>query len=78
VSHTRSRSASLEPDRRHPPGTLAQRVDRAISHYSFEGPNYGSAFYRYVYHSPRGLELWRRVIGDTLFTVRLCATEGRQ
>jgi uncharacterized protein VirK/YbjX len=58
--------------------TLAQRVDCAISHYSFERLNYGSAHHRSVYHSPRGLELWRRVIGDTVFAVRLCATEDHR
>jgi uncharacterized protein VirK/YbjX len=58
--------------------TVAQRVDCAISHYSFESLHYGSAYHHSVYHSPRGLELWRRVIGDTVFTVRLCATEDNR
>jgi uncharacterized protein VirK/YbjX len=55
--------------------TLAQRVDCAISHSSFESRNYGSAYHRCVHHSQHGLELWRRVIGDTLYTVKLRATE---
>src|ERR1700689_3951502 len=40
--------------------TLAERVDCAISHYSFEGENYGPTYRRSVYQSPLGLVSWHR------------------
>jgi uncharacterized protein VirK/YbjX len=55
--------------------TLAQRIDCAISHYSFEGQNYGSIYHRSVYQSARGLELWHRVIDGTRYAIMLRATE---
>jgi uncharacterized protein VirK/YbjX len=55
--------------------TLAQRVDCAINHYSFEGQNYGPTYHRSVYHSPRGLALWHRVIDGTNYSINLRATE---
>jgi len=55
--------------------TLAQRVDCAINHYSFEGQNYGSTYHRCVYQSPRGLALWHRIVDGTRYTIALRATE---
>lgn len=55
--------------------TLAQRIDCAVAHYSFEGQNYGPIYHRSVYQSPRGLVLWHRVVDGTRYTLRLCATE---
>jgi uncharacterized protein VirK/YbjX len=55
--------------------TLAQRVDCAINHYSFEGQNYGSTYHRSVYQSPRGLALWHRIVDGTRYTIALRATE---
>jgi uncharacterized protein VirK/YbjX len=58
--------------------TLAQRVDCAVNHYSFERQNFGPTYHRSVYHSPRGLALWHRVVDDTRYTITLCATEDRR
>jgi uncharacterized protein VirK/YbjX len=58
--------------------TLAQRVDCAINHYSFEGQNYGPAYHRSVYQSSRGLELWGRVVDGTSYSIRLRATEDNR
>jgi uncharacterized protein VirK/YbjX len=59
--------------------TLAQRIGCAITHYSFEGRNYGSTYHRSVHQSPRGLVLWQRVIDGTRYTIALRATkDGRR
>jgi uncharacterized protein VirK/YbjX len=58
--------------------TLAQRVDCAINHYSFEGQNYGSTYHRSVYESPHGLVLWHRVVDSTRYTIALRATEDNR
>lgn len=58
--------------------TLAQRIDCAITHYSFEGQNYGPTYHRSVYQSPRGLVLWHRVVAGTRYTITLRATEDRR
>jgi uncharacterized protein VirK/YbjX len=55
--------------------TLAQRIGCAITHYSFEGRNYGPTYHRSVHQSPRGLVLWHRVIEGTRYTIALRATE---
>jgi uncharacterized protein VirK/YbjX len=55
--------------------TVAQRIDCAVAHYSFEGQNYGSIYHRSVYQSPRGLALWHRVLDGTRYELTLCATE---
>jgi uncharacterized protein VirK/YbjX len=55
--------------------SLAQRVDCAISHYTYEGQNYGLTYHRSVYRSPDGLVLWHRVVDDTRYTIKLGATE---
>lgn len=54
---------------------LAQRIDCAVAHYSFEGQNYGPIYHGSVYQSPRGLVLWQRVVDGTRYTITLCATE---
>lgn len=58
--------------------TLAQRIDCAVAHYSFEGQNYGAVYHRSVYQSPRGLALWHRVENGTRYTITLCATEDNR
>jgi uncharacterized protein VirK/YbjX len=55
--------------------TLVQRIGCAITHYSFEGRNYGSSYHRSVHQSPQGLVLWHRVIDGTRYTIALRATE---
>jgi uncharacterized protein VirK/YbjX len=55
--------------------TLAQRIDCAITHYSFEGRNYGPTYHRSVHQSPIGLVLWHRVVDGTRYTITLRATE---
>src|SRR5580700_3417835 len=55
--------------------TLAERVDCAISHYSFEGENYGPTYRSSVYQSPLGLVLWQRVVNGTRYTITLRATD---
>src|SRR5579859_755174 len=55
--------------------TWTQRIGCAITHYSFEGRNYGPTYHRSVHHSPRGLVLWQRVVDGTRFTIALHATE---
>ena len=55
--------------------TLAQRIDCAVSHYSFEGQNFGPTYHRSVYQSPHGLALWHRVVDGTRYTITLRATE---
>ena len=55
--------------------TLAQRIGCAITHYSFEGRNYGATYHRSVHQSPLGLVLWHRVIDGTRYTIALRATE---
>ena len=58
--------------------TLAQRIDCAVAHYSFEGQNYGPIYHRSVYQSPQGLALWHRVVDGTRYTITLCATEDNR
>jgi len=58
--------------------SLAQRIDCALAHYSFEGRNYGPIYHRSVYQSPRGLALWHRVVDGTRYSIRLCATEDNR
>src|SRR5262249_43049469 len=58
--------------------SLAQRIDCAIAHYSFEGQNYGPIYHRSVYQSPRGLALWHRVVDGTCYTITLCATDDNR
>ena len=58
--------------------TTAQRVDCAITHYSFEGQNYGPSYHRSVYQSPHGLALWHRVVDGTRYTITLRATEDNR
>jgi len=58
--------------------TLAQRIDCAIAHYSFERENYGPTYHRSVYQSPRGLTLWHRVVNGTRYTITLRATEDNR
>ncbi len=55
--------------------TVAQRIDCAVAHYSFEGQNYGSIYHRFVYQSPRGFTLWHRVVDGARYELTLCATE---
>ena len=55
--------------------TLVQRIGCAITHYSFEGRNYGPTYLRSVHQSPLGLVLWHRVIDGTRYTIALRATE---
>lgn len=55
--------------------TLAQRIGCAITHYSFEGRNYGPIYHRSVHQSPRGLVLWHRLVDGTRYTIALRATE---
>lgn len=59
--------------------TLAQRIGCAITHYSFEGRNYGPAYHRSVHQSPLGLVLWHRVMDGTRYTIALRVTkDGRR
>ena len=59
--------------------TLAQRIGCAITHYSYEGRNYGPSYQRSVHQSPHGLVLWHRVIDGTRYTIALRATkDGRR
>jgi uncharacterized protein VirK/YbjX len=58
--------------------TVAQRIDCAITHYSFEGRNYGPTYHRSVHQSPRGLVLWHRVVEGTRYTITLLATEDKR
>lgn len=58
--------------------TVAQRVDCAINHYSFEGQNYGSIYHRSVYQSQHGLALWHRIVDGTRYTIALRATEDNR
>jgi uncharacterized protein VirK/YbjX len=58
--------------------TLAQRVDCAISHYTYECQNYGPTYHRSVYQSPHGLALWHRVVDGTRYTLTLSATEDNR
>ena len=59
--------------------TLAQRIGCAITHYSFEGRNYGSTYHRSVHQSPYGLVLWHRVVDGTRYTIALRVTkDGRR
>jgi uncharacterized protein len=58
--------------------TLAQRIECAIAHYSFEGQNYGPTYRRSVYQSPHGLALWHRVVDGTRYTIALRATEDNR
>jgi uncharacterized protein VirK/YbjX len=55
--------------------TLAQRIRCAITHYTFEGRNYGPIYHRSVHQSQRGLVLWHRVVDGTRYTIALRATE---
>jgi len=54
---------------------LAQRIGCAITHYSFEGWNYGPNYHRSVHQSARGLVLWHRVVDGTRYTIALRGTE---
>ena len=54
---------------------MAQRIDCAITHYSFEGRNYGPTYHRSVHQSPHGLVLWHRVVDGTRYAITLRATE---
>jgi uncharacterized protein VirK/YbjX len=58
--------------------SLAQRIDCAVAHYSFEGQNYGPIYHRSVYQSPRGLSLWHRVVDGIPHTITLRATEDNR
>jgi uncharacterized protein VirK/YbjX len=58
--------------------TLAERVDCAISHYSFEGENYGPTYRSSVYQSSLGLALWQRVVDGTRYTITLRATDDNR
>jgi uncharacterized protein VirK/YbjX len=59
--------------------TLAQRIDCAITHYSFEGRHYGPTYHHFVHQSPRGLVLWHRVVDGARYTITLRATDdGRR
>jgi uncharacterized protein VirK/YbjX len=58
--------------------TLAQRIGCAITHYTFEGRNYGPTYHRSVHHSPRGLVLWHQVIDGTRYTIALRGTEDKR
>ena len=55
--------------------TLAQRIDCAVTHYSFERQNCGAAYHRAVYRSVRGLALWQRTVEGTHYAITLRATE---
>ena len=55
--------------------TLAQRIGCAITHYSFEGRNYGPIYHRSVHQSAGGLVLWHQVVDGTRYTIALRATE---
>jgi uncharacterized protein VirK/YbjX len=55
--------------------TLTQRIDCALTHYSFEGRNFGPTYRRSVHQSTRGLVLWHRVVDNTQYTITLRATE---
>jgi uncharacterized protein VirK/YbjX len=55
--------------------TVAQRIGCAITHYSFEGRNYGPIYHRSVHQSARGLVLWHRVVDGTRYTIALRGTE---
>jgi len=55
--------------------TLAQRISSAITHYSFEGRNYGPNYHRSVHQSPGGLVLWHRLVDGTRYTIALRTTE---
>jgi uncharacterized protein VirK/YbjX len=57
---------------------LAQRIDCAVAHYSFEARNYGPIYHGSVYQSPRGLVLWHRFVDGTRYTITLCATEDNR
>ncbi len=52
-----------------------QGVNCAITHYSFEARNYGPSYRRCVHKSPRGLELWHRVVGGARYAITLRATD---
>jgi uncharacterized protein VirK/YbjX len=58
--------------------TLAQRIDCAIAHYSFEGQNYGPTYHRSVYQTSLGLTLWHRVVNRTRHTIILRASEDNR
>lgn len=47
-----------------------QRIRWATGHYSFEGAHFDDAYLRAIYQG-KGLELWRSVQGDLVFSVRL-------
>jgi uncharacterized protein VirK/YbjX len=58
--------------------TFAQRIDSAISHYSFDRLNYRGTYHREVYHSSRGLELWRKEVDGAQCSIALRATEDNR
>src|ERR1022692_2342973 len=58
--------------------TLAQRIDCAIAHYSYEGQNCTPAYLRSVYHSEFGLTLWQQVVNGVRCAITLRATEDNR
>jgi uncharacterized protein VirK/YbjX len=58
--------------------SLAQRIDCAICHYSYEGRNGTPAYLRSVYHSPHGLTLWHQVPNGVRCAITLRATEDNR
>lgn len=59
--------------------TLAQRIDCAVTHYSFEGRHYGPTYRHCVHQSPGGLVLWRRVVDSARYAITLRASDdGRR
>lgn len=58
--------------------TVAQRIDCAIAHYSYEGQNCTTAYVRSVYHSQGGLTLWHQIVNGVRFAITLRATEDNR
>ncbi len=58
--------------------TLAQRIDCAIAHYSYEGQNCTPAYLRSVYHSQGGLTLWQQVVNGVRCAITVHATEDNR
>jgi len=55
--------------------SLAQRINCAITHYSFEGRHYGPTYRDRVHQSASGLVLWHRVLDGACYAVTLRATD---
>ena len=55
--------------------SLAQRINCAITHYSFEGRHYGPTYRDRVHQSASGLVLWHRVVDGACYAVTLRATD---